>query len=124
MPAPWKVVLIGGEVAVLAAFTGVGLHIAMQPRRPGLAPPPALMLPMSSGRPQPIIGTPALVSPTVPAKPSAAQPPPSLGVDWLKRLGHEDRNLLTSQWNVLQGLMGAMERYLRDRVVPEMERNR
>jgi len=82
MPAPWKVVLIGGEVAVLAAFTGVGLHIAMQPHRPGLAPPPALMLPMSSGRPQPIIGTPALVSPT--ASPSA--PVPAACFFWMSGL--------------------------------------
>ena len=124
MPAPWKVVLIGGEVAVLAVFTGVGLHIAMQPHRPYLAPPPPLTLPMSSGRPLPLLGTPALVPPPVPARPAAPKPPPSLGVDWLKSLGHQDRNLLVSQWDVLQGLISAIERYLRDKVVPQMEHNR
>jgi hypothetical protein len=123
MPAPWKVALIGGEVTVLVAFTGIGLHIAIQPHRPGLTPPPPVMLPVSSGRPLPTIGTPVLAPPPA-VRPSATPKPPSLGVAWLKGLGREDRNLLTSQWDVLQGLMGAIERYLRDKVVPEMERNR
>jgi len=29
MPQTWKLVLIGGEVTVLAAFTGLGLHLVM-----------------------------------------------------------------------------------------------
>jgi len=46
MPAPWKLVLIGGEITVLAAFTGIGLHLAMQPHRHALVPPPSLLLPV------------------------------------------------------------------------------
>src|SRR6059058_3758991 len=40
MRPSWKLALIGGEVTVLAAFTGVGIHLVMQPHRDAFRPPP------------------------------------------------------------------------------------
>ena len=40
MRPSWKLALIGGEVTVLAAFTGVGIHLAMQPHHAAFRPPP------------------------------------------------------------------------------------
>lgn len=116
MPAPWKLVLIGGEITVLAAFTGAGLHLVMQSHRPALAAPPPLLLP---------------VAPPVRLTPSATASPPnrvaatpavaSLSGDWVSQLGRHDRSLVRSQWDILEGLIGAVERYLRQRVVPQLE---
>gem|GEM_PF-6707716 len=44
-----------------------------------------------------------------------------LNADWISQLGRHDRRLVAGQWDILQGLIGGVERYLRDRVVPEME---
>lgn len=120
MPAPWKMVLIGGEITVLAAFTGIGLHLAMQPHRHALVPPPSLLLPVVP----PPARRPSAPASAVAPKALATPAPPSLNADWISRLGRHDRNLVATQWNVLEGLMAGVERYLRDRVLPEMERHR
>jgi hypothetical protein len=119
MPAAWKLVLIGSEITVLAAFTGIGLHLALQPHRPALLAPPTLLLPAVPPASQP---------PSATARPSArASATPatsSLSADWINRLGRHDRSLVASQWDILQGLIGGVEHYLRNQVVPEMERGR
>lgn len=118
MAAPWKIVLIGGEITVLAAFTGIGVHLAMQPHRQGLVPPPSLLLPAA------VAPAPSLTPSAMPTLPPAATPKTTpLTADWIGRFGREDRHLVTSQWNILEGLMRGVERYLRDRVVPELERH-
>lgn len=120
MPQSWKLVLIGGEVTVLAAFTGLGLHLVMQPHRFPVAPPP-LLIPAASAR-----STPA--TPVAPAAhPSPAAAPSSrlgLNPDLFSRFGQQDRGLMNSQWDILQGLIGAMERYLANKVIPAMEGRR
>ncbi|HLB78375.1 MAG TPA: hypothetical protein VJO72_15195, partial [Candidatus Dormibacteraeota bacterium] len=75
MRPPWKLALIGGEVTLLAAFTGVGIHLAMQPHRVAFRPPP-LTLPI--GRPAVL---PTVVTPLLPAHPTPAAAPssPALG---------------------------------------------
>ncbi|MEO9005644.1 MAG: hypothetical protein ABI401_00795 [Candidatus Dormibacter sp.] len=121
MPALWKTVLIGGEVTVLAAFTGVGLHLALQPHRPSLRPPTPILIPVGS---PPEAAAPRATVTATPATPSAAPRPTGVSADWVDRLGHADRNLLASQWDILERLIGGMERYLRERVVPQMEHRR
>lgn len=121
MPAGWKVVLIGGELTVLAAFTGLGIHLAMQPHRVGLQAPPSLLLPSAP---------PAAVRASAAAGPSPAASPsprpslagPVLSPGWVGQLGQNDRRLASSQWRMLEGLIAGIERYLRERVVPDMER--
>ena len=122
MPASWKLVLIGGEVTVLAAFTGIGLHLAFQPHRPALGAPPALFLPSLPALPSKSDSPLAVVPPS--RRPVATPGTAGLTPGWVRRLGHDDRNLLTSQWDIVQTLIGGIERYLRDTVVPEMERKR
>lgn len=121
MPAPWKLVLIGGEITVLAAFTGLGLHLAMQPHRHALAPPPSLLLPVAPPpAPAPPAARASARAPRTVATPAAA----GLNAEWISQLGRHDRRLVAGQWDILEGLIGGVERYLRDRVVPEMERLR
>ncbi|HSO93757.1 MAG TPA: hypothetical protein VLS53_04720 [Candidatus Dormibacteraeota bacterium] len=116
MPAPWKAVLIGGEITVLAAFTGLGLHLAMQPHRHALLAPPHLLLPAAP--PAAVTPSPAAPAPArVASTPAAA----SLSSDWISQLGRHDRGLVKSQWDILEGLIGGVERYLRERVVPQLE---
>ena len=55
-----KLALIGGEVTLLVAFTGVGVHLAMQPHRIAFRPPP-LVLP--SSRPTALPALPVLTPP-------------------------------------------------------------
>ena len=43
MRSSWKLALIGGEVTVLAAFTGLGIHLAIQPHRTAFRPPPLVL---------------------------------------------------------------------------------
>ena len=43
MRPSWKLALIGGEVTVLAAFTGLGIHLAIQPHRTAFRPPPLIL---------------------------------------------------------------------------------
>ncbi|MDQ6882714.1 MAG: hypothetical protein M3077_00555 [Candidatus Dormibacteraeota bacterium] len=122
MPAPpWKAILIGSEVTVLAAFTGVGLHLAVQPHRPGLVPPPPLLLP-SSGSLLPKIDRPLPALPA--ARPTPAMPAATdLTAGWLKRLGREDRRLVATQWNIVEKVIAGVERYLREHVA-ELEGKR
>ena len=114
MPAPWKLVLIGGEITVLAAFTGLGVHLAMQPQRHALPPP--LLLPLAL----PPVVSPSVAAP-IPARIAATPAPTGLSGDWISQLGRQDRRLVKSQWDVLEGLIGGVERYLRERVVPGLE---
>ena len=69
MRPSWKLAVIGGEVTVLAAFTGLGIHLAMQPHRLAFRPPP-LVLP--TGKPAAI---PTVATPLVPTAPSSAGAP-------------------------------------------------
>ena len=111
MRPSWKLALIGGEVTVLAAFTGLGIHLAIQPHRTAFRPPP-LVLP--SLRP-PVI--PTLVTPV--RSPAAAAPSstkPGLGPELFQKFGSEDRGLLLEQWAVLQRLTVAIESYVEARV--------
>ena len=119
MPQSWKLVLIGGEVTVLAAFTGLGLHLVMQPHRFPVAPPPLLI--------------PAASAPSAPAAVSAAaRPSPAPGAtsrialnpDLFSKFGQQDRGLMNSQWDILRRLIGAMEQYLEHKVVPAVEGRR
>ena len=117
MPASWKLVLIGGEITVLAAFTGVGVHLAMQPHHQALVAPPSLLLPAASAS-----APRASAAATPVARQGATPRPAGLNSDWISGLGRRDRSLVSSQWNVLHSLIGGLERYLRDRVLPEVER--
>jgi len=120
MRPPWKLALIGGEVTLLAAFTGVGLHLAMQPHRVAFRPPP-LTLPI--GRPAVI---PTVVTPLLPARPAPAAPTarPALGPELFQKFGQQDRNLLIDQWDILQRLTGAIERFVEARVTEQLEKKR
>ena len=122
MRPPWKLALIGGEVTLLAAFTGVGIHLAMQPHRVAFRPP-SLTLPI--GRPAAI---PTVVTPLLPTTPRpAANPPaagPGLGPELFQKFGQQDRNLLIEQWDMLQRLTGAIERYVEARVAEQFDKKR
>jgi hypothetical protein len=122
MTAPWKLVLVGGEVTVLAAFTGVGIHLAMQPHRfPSLASP--IVLPSDSPGVLPTPGS--LLAPVPSSLPARARPSePPLSRDLADRLGREDRRQLDIQWQILERLIKAVEQYLERRVIPDMERRR
>jgi hypothetical protein len=119
MRPSWKLALIGGEVTVLAAFTGLGIHLAIQPHRTAFRPPP-LVLP--SFRP-PVI--PTLVTPLRPPAALAPSPVrPGLGPDLFQRFGREDRNLMLEQWGILQRLTAAIETYVEARVHEQLGRKR
>ena len=112
MRPSWKLALIGGEVTVLAAFTGIGIHLAMQPHRSAFRPPP-IVLPTSRAAIIPSLGTP-LVPPRAPSVPAASSP--ALGPELFRKLGEQDHHLLTEQWDMLQRLTGAIERYVEARI--------
>src|SRR6266571_6519761 len=76
MRPSWKLALIGGEVTMLAAFTGIGIHLAIQPHRIAFRPPP-LVLPTTQPGVVPSVGTPALVPARRPSP--AASSAPGLG---------------------------------------------
>ena len=118
MRPSWKLALIGGEVTLLAAFTGIGIHLAMRPHRTAFQPPP-LVLPTSAPAAIPTLATP-LVPPRPRATPTAS--PPSLGAELFSRFGQQDRNLLVDQWSILQQLTRAIARYLEAKVVEQLER--
>jgi len=120
MRPPWKLALIGGEVTLLAAFTSVGVHIAMQPHHLAFRPPP-LTLPIA--RPAAI---PSVVTPLLPVRtlPAAGPPRAALGPELFQKFGQQDRNLLVDQWNILQRLAGAIERYVEARVTEQLEQKR
>jgi hypothetical protein len=120
MPQTWKLVLIGGEVTVLAAFTGLGLHLVMQPHRFVVAPPPLLI---PAARPAAAPGSPMVAA----SRPSQAPAPTgriALNPELFSKFGQQDRGLMNSQWDILRQLMGAMERYLEHKVIPGMEGRR
>ena len=120
MRSSWKLALIGGEVTVLAAFTGVGIHLAMQPHNAAFRPP-ALSLPLPNPglAPAPTLAVTTSESPA--AKPSS-QPAP--GPDLLRKFGEQDRHLLLEQWVILRRLTGAIERYVEERVRDQIDRHR
>ena len=112
-----KLALIGGEVTLLAAFTGVGLHLAMQPHR-GAFRPPALVLP---NVPAPLL--PPLAASVTPPSPAAAAATPSatpFAPALFARFGQQDRNLLLQQWDILQHLTSAIARYVEARVTEQV----
>jgi hypothetical protein len=111
-----KLALIGGEVTLLAAFTGVGIHLAMQPHRVGFRPPP-LVIP--SLNPPALLPAAAAPSPAV-SRPTASPTPfaPAL----FARFGEQDRNLLVQQWQILQQLTTAVERYVEARLTEQLAR--
>lgn len=112
MRPSWKLALIGGEVTVLAAFTGIGIHLAMQPHRIAFRPPP-IVLPSTRPAVIPRVGTP-LIPPRATAAPSAG--PPTLGPELLRKFGQQDHDLVVEQWAMLQRLTGAIERYIEARI--------
>ena len=120
MRPSWKLALIGGEVTVLAAFTGLGIHLAMQPHRIAFRPPP-LVLPTTVPAVIPSLGPP-LVPPRPTPAPVASRP--ALGPELLRRFGQQDHRLLVEQWDVLQRLTGAIERYVEARIAERFRVNR
>jgi hypothetical protein len=119
MRPSWKLALIGGEVTVLAAFTGIGIHLAMQPQRIAFRPPP-LVLPTTLPAAIPSIGTP----PVPPPSASPAVSPPALGPDLLRKFGQQDHQLLVQQWDILQRLTRAIERYVEARIAEQIATRR
>jgi len=112
MRPSWKLALIGGEVTVLAAFTGIGIHLAMQPHRIAFRPPP-LVLPTAQPDVVPAVGTP--VVPTRRPSPPAASAP-ELGPELFRKFGRQDHDLVIQQWDVLRRLMAAIEHYVESQV--------
>ena len=112
MPSSWKLALIGGEITVLAAFTGVGIHLVMQPHRIAFRPPP-LVLPAMRPAVIPSVATPqaAAVHPS-----PLATSKPDLGPELLRKFGQQDRELVIEQWDVLRRLTGAIEHYIEAQV--------
>lgn len=121
MTAPWKLVVVGGEVTVLAAFTGVGIHLAMQPHRLPSLPSP-IVLPSDNPGALPSLGPLLAPAPSLPARARPSQR--GLSPDLADRLGREDRRQLDVQWQILERLIKAVELYLEERVIPDMERRR
>jgi hypothetical protein len=119
MRPSWKLALIGGEVTVLAAFTGLGIHLAIQPHRTAFRPPP-LVLPSLVPPELPTLVTP--VRPPAVATPSPSKP--GLGPELFQKFGNEDRNLLVEQWGILQRLTTAIESYVEARIHEQMGRKR
>ena len=112
MRPSWKLALIGGEITVLAAFTGIGIHLTMQPHRIAFRPPP-LVLPSLRPVVIPSVGAP-LVPPTPAAAPLAGSP--GLAPALFRKFGQQDHDLLVEQWDMLQRLTGAIERYVEARI--------
>jgi hypothetical protein len=112
MRPSWKLVLIGGEVTVLAAFTGVGIHLAMQPQRVAFRPAP-LVLPTAGPAVVPTVGTPLAPS----RRPSpAASSASGIGPELFRKFGRQDHDLVIEQWDMLRRLMGAIEHYVEAQV--------
>ena len=112
MRPSWKLALIGGEVTVLAAFTGIGIHLAMQPHRIAFRPPP-LVLPTTQPSLVPSVGT-LVVSSGLPSPPATSVP--GIGPELFRRFGQQDHDLLIEQWDVLRRLMTAIEHYVQTQV--------
>jgi hypothetical protein len=120
MRPSWKLALIGGEVTVLAAFTGVGIHLVMQPHHSAFRPPP-ITLPSVRPAVIPTVSTPLLPPPPA-TVPSPSQP--ALGPELLRKLGQQDRHLLVEQWDMLRRLTRAIEGYVEDRLSESFEHQR
>jgi hypothetical protein len=112
MRPSWKLALIGGEVTVLAAFTGIGIHLTMQPHRIAFRPPP-LVLPTLRPAVIPTVSVP-LVPPTPSAAPSVSSP--GLAPALFRKFRQQDHDLLLEQWDMLQRLTGAIERFVEARI--------
>lgn len=119
MRPSWKLALIGGEVTVLAAFTGVGIHLAMQPHRIAFRPP-ALILPTTRPAVIPSVGIPLV--PPRPTPPSAS--PPGLGPELFRKFGQQDHDLAIQEWDILQRLTGAIERYVEAKIAERFPKKR
>lgn len=117
MRPSWKLALIGGEVTVLAAVTGLGIHLAIQPQRTAFRPPPLVW---------PSFQPPVLPTLVTPLRPPAAAAPspvgPGLGPELLQKFGREDHNLVVQQWDILQRLTAAIESYIEARVHEQLGR--
>lgn len=122
MRPSWKLALIGGEVTVLAAFTGVGIHLAMQPHRTAFRPPP-LVIPSSRPAVIPTLVTPVLRPPR-PSASATATARLSLVPELFQKFGKQDRNLLVEQWDILQRLTSAIERFIEARVAEQFDKKR
>lgn len=119
MRPSWKLALIGGEVTVLAAFTGLGIHLAIQPHRTAFRPPPLVL---------PSLRAPAIPTLVTPLRPAAAAAPsstkPGLGPELFQKFGREDRGLMLEQWAVLQRLAVAIESYVEARLHEQLRTKR
>lgn len=115
-----KTVVITGEVTVLAAFTGVGLHLFLQPHRFAQAPPP-ITLPRTRAGAFPGLTT-AAPAPSLAA--TAVATPADLTPGWMAQFNRDDRTQLQTEWDILQRLTHTVERFLEQRVVPAMEGRR
>jgi hypothetical protein len=117
MRPSWKLALIGGEVTVLAAFTGLGIHLAIQPHRTAFRPPPLVL---------PSLRPPVIPTVVTPLRPPAAPAPakPGLGPELFQKFGHEDRNLMVEQWAILQRLTAAIETYVEARLHEQLGKKR
>jgi hypothetical protein len=119
MRPSWKLALIGGEVTVLAAFTGLGIHLAIQPHRTAFRPPPLVL---------PTLRPPVIPKLVTPLRPSAATAPspakPGLAPGLFQKFGREDRNLMVEQWAILQRLTTAIETYVEARLHEQLGKKR
>ncbi|HKV31966.1 MAG TPA: hypothetical protein VJT14_13220 [Candidatus Dormibacteraeota bacterium] len=120
MRPSWKLALIGGEVTVLAAFTGVGIHLAMQPHRIAFRPPP-LVLPSTRPAVIPSLAIPLVPVPR-PTPPSAS--PPGLGPELFRKFGQQDHDLAMQEWDMLTRLTGAIERYVEAQIAERFPKKR
>jgi hypothetical protein len=112
MHSSWKLALIGGEITVLAAFTGIGIHLVMQPHRIAFRPPP-LVLPTTRPAVVPSVSTP----PVPPRHPSpSTTSKPEIGPQLLRKFGQQDHELVIEQWDILRRLTGAIEHYIEAQV--------
>ncbi len=118
MSASWKRVLIGSEVTVLAVLAGVGVHLAIRPHNAPV-PPPTLTVP---ALPSLLPSAPPLPQRTTSVPSRSKEQPASPG--WSSQLGREDRRQVTMQWEMVRHLIKEIERYLEQRVIPEMQRGR
>lgn len=118
-----KLALIGGEVTLLAAFTGVGIHLAMQPHRLPFRPP-ALVLPTSLRLPALPSLPVAAATPASSAAPIPAAAPTPFIPSLFQKFGEQDRNLLLQQWDILRGLTRAVESYVQSHVLEQVEPKR